>query len=106
MSDQTERLARTLLDIQNTEAPWWRGLADKVLPEVVKRLERRFGNRYAVSAEDAVLSAVRVMIGTEREPRFETIEDVRGWLYTVAWRKAKDALEKEHLDVRGGDDLL
>jgi DNA-directed RNA polymerase specialized sigma24 family protein len=68
---------------------------------LVQKLEQRFGNRHCVSPEQAVSSAVRTLLEPKaKDLRFETIEDLRRWLYTVAWRKVKDALQKEHLDLR------
>ena len=103
MSDKTshDRADGTVLDHSNPTAPWWPEVAERLLPEIARRLAQRFGDWHGASPEQAVSSAVRELLQPdEQDLRFENVEDLRRWLYTVAWRKAKDALAKEHLDRR------
>ena len=103
MADKTshDRGDGTVLDHHNPSAPWWPEVSRRLLPELARRLGQRFGDRHGASPEQAVSSAVRELLQPdEHDLRFESVEDLRRWLYTVAWRKAKDALAREHLDRR------
>jgi DNA-directed RNA polymerase specialized sigma24 family protein len=109
MGDKTKHLDvhlnPTLLDHHDPRARWWDQVAQKLLPRLEWKLEQRFGNRHGLSPEQAVSSAVRALLEPRaKDLRFESIEDLRRWLYTVAWRKVKDALDKEHLELRVSPD--
>src|SRR5262245_56770526 len=101
MVDRT-RIDPTLLEHQDPEARWWANLASQFLSHLLQRLEQRFGkDRHGVSPEEAVQSAVRVLLDPKaKDLCFESLDDMWGWLYTVAWRKIKDAVKGEHLDHR------
>ena len=107
MSEITRKLKDgTLVDLKACDGQWSRELIEILLPSLVRRLEKRFGNLHGASPVDAVASAVRSLLASKtKELRFESAEDLRRWLYTVAWRKAKDAVKKEHLADRVAPEL-
>ena len=91
----------TSLDHQQNQAPFWPEFNDRVLPELVSRLTAWFGARHGLSPDAAVASAISELLKSKAANlRFESVEDLRQWLYTVAWRKTKDAWMKEHFDQR------
>jgi len=80
------------------QATAWQGVL-RLMAQVVSQLERRFQGRYGACPQEAVSSAVRILLRHIDAGRvaFSDSDQVFYWLLTTATRKLRDRLEKEHL---------
>jgi len=79
----------------------WRQVV-AAMPRLAAYLARRFPDRHGASAQDAVSSAVRVLLD-DLDAGEVTFADARAmfcWLGKTAANKLRDQLKKEHLDKR------
>lgn len=87
------------LDLSRQAAIW--RCIEQMMPRIAAQLEHRFQVRHGACPDDAVASAVRVLLVQIQDGAvFESPHQIYAWLVVTAGRRLLDRMAREHLERR------